>query len=107
MAAKTINIVPTAFPPIAAPTLSNQQRALVANALDLGAVCQPQRALQNRDAGRSSRLDRTRRRYACNRDGRGCGGLSEAASIAPIHRHQRSHYDATRAGWPGRDFHRS
>jgi hypothetical protein len=34
MAAKTINIVPTAFPPSVAPTLSNEQRALVANAVN-------------------------------------------------------------------------
>lgn len=34
MAAKTINIAPTLFPPAAAPTLSNKQRALVANAVD-------------------------------------------------------------------------
>jgi hypothetical protein len=34
MAAKTISIVPTAFPPAVAPTLSNEQRALVANAVD-------------------------------------------------------------------------
>lgn len=34
MAAKTINIAPTLFPPTAAPTLSNKQRALVANAVD-------------------------------------------------------------------------
>lgn len=34
MAAKTINIVPTAFPPTVAPTLSNEQRALVANAVN-------------------------------------------------------------------------
>ena len=34
MAAKTINIVPTVFPPTVAPTLSNEQRALVANAMN-------------------------------------------------------------------------
>lgn len=34
MAAKTIKIAPTAFPPTVAPTLSNEQRALVANAVD-------------------------------------------------------------------------
>lgn len=34
MAAKTINIAPTLFPQSAAPTLSNKQRALVANAVD-------------------------------------------------------------------------
>lgn len=34
MAAKTINIAPTVFPPSAAPTLSSDQRALVANAVD-------------------------------------------------------------------------
>jgi Protein of unknown function (DUF3313) len=34
MAAKTINIVPTVFPPTVAPTLSSEQRALVANAMD-------------------------------------------------------------------------
>jgi hypothetical protein len=34
MAAKTINIVPTVFPPSVAPTLSNEQRALVANAMN-------------------------------------------------------------------------
>lgn len=34
MAAKTINIAPTLFPAAAAPTLSNKQRALVANAVD-------------------------------------------------------------------------
>jgi hypothetical protein len=33
-AAKTINIAPTAFPPNVAPTLSNEQRALVANVLN-------------------------------------------------------------------------
>jgi Protein of unknown function (DUF3313) len=33
-AAKTINIAPTAFPPHVAPTLSNEQRALVANVLN-------------------------------------------------------------------------
>lgn len=33
MAAKTVNIVPTVFPPTVAPTLSNEQRALVANAM--------------------------------------------------------------------------
>ncbi|MBO4223835.1 DUF3313 domain-containing protein [Bradyrhizobium neotropicale] len=33
-AAKTINIAPTAFPPNVAPTLSNEQRALVANAVN-------------------------------------------------------------------------
>jgi hypothetical protein len=32
--AKTVNIVPTAFPPAVAPNLSNQQRTLVANAVD-------------------------------------------------------------------------
>ena len=34
MAAKTINIVPTVFPPTVAPKLSNEQRALVANAMN-------------------------------------------------------------------------
>ena len=34
MAARTINIVPTVFPPTIAPTLSNEQRALVANAMN-------------------------------------------------------------------------
>jgi hypothetical protein len=34
MAAKTINIIPTTFPPTIAPTLSNEQRALVANAIN-------------------------------------------------------------------------
>ena len=34
MAAKTISIVPTAFPPAVAPRLSNEQRVLVANAVD-------------------------------------------------------------------------
>ncbi|MGE0022136.1 MAG: DUF3313 domain-containing protein [Hyphomicrobium sp.] len=34
LAAKTINILPTAFPPTVAPTLSSEQRALVANAVD-------------------------------------------------------------------------
>jgi hypothetical protein len=34
MAAKTVNIVSTAFPPTVAPTLSNEQRALVANAVN-------------------------------------------------------------------------
>ena len=34
MAAKTINIIPTAFAPTIAPTLSNEQRALVANAVN-------------------------------------------------------------------------
>lgn len=34
MAAKSVNIRPTAFPPTAAPALSSEQRALVANALD-------------------------------------------------------------------------
>jgi hypothetical protein len=34
MAAKTVNMVPTAFPPTVAPTLSNEQRALVANAVN-------------------------------------------------------------------------
>jgi hypothetical protein len=34
MAAKTINIVPIVFPPSVAPTLSNEQRALVANAMN-------------------------------------------------------------------------
>jgi hypothetical protein len=34
LAAKTINIQSTAFPPTVAPTLSNQQRDLVANAVD-------------------------------------------------------------------------
>ena len=33
-AAKTINIAPTAFPPNVAPTLSNEQRVLVANAVN-------------------------------------------------------------------------
>jgi hypothetical protein len=33
-AAKTINIAPTAFPPHVAPTLSNEQRVLVANAVN-------------------------------------------------------------------------
>ncbi len=33
-AAKTINIAPTAFPPSVAPTLSNEQRVLVANAVN-------------------------------------------------------------------------
>jgi hypothetical protein len=33
-AAQTINIAPTAFPPDVAPTLSNEQRALVANAVN-------------------------------------------------------------------------
>lgn len=33
LAAKTVNILPTAFPPTVAPKLSNQQRALVANAV--------------------------------------------------------------------------
>jgi len=34
LAAKTINIIPTAFPPNVAPKLSNEQRALVANAVN-------------------------------------------------------------------------
>lgn len=34
LAAKTINIVPTAFPPTVAPKLSDKQRTLVANAVD-------------------------------------------------------------------------
>lgn len=34
LAAKTINIVPTVFPPAVAPKLSNEQRALVANAVN-------------------------------------------------------------------------
>jgi hypothetical protein len=34
LAAKTINIVPTALPPTVAPTLSNKQRTLIANAVD-------------------------------------------------------------------------
>jgi hypothetical protein len=34
LAAKTINIQPTAFPPTVAPKLTNQQRALVANAIN-------------------------------------------------------------------------
>jgi len=34
MAAKTISIAPTTFPPAVAPTLSNEQRALVANTVD-------------------------------------------------------------------------
>lgn len=34
LAARTINIVPTAFPPDVAPKLSNEQRALVANAVN-------------------------------------------------------------------------
>jgi uncharacterized protein DUF3313 len=34
MAAKTINIVPTVFPATVAPTLSNEQRALVANTMN-------------------------------------------------------------------------
>ncbi len=34
LAAKTINIQPTAFPPTIAPKLSNEQRALVANAIN-------------------------------------------------------------------------
>jgi len=34
LAAKTINIVPTVFPPAVAPALSNEQRTLVANAVD-------------------------------------------------------------------------
>jgi hypothetical protein len=34
LAAKTINILPTAFPPTVAPKLSNQQRELVANAVN-------------------------------------------------------------------------
>ncbi|WP_245303582.1 DUF3313 domain-containing protein [Pseudorhodoplanes sinuspersici] len=34
MAAKTVNIVPTTFPPTIAPALSNEQRALVANAVN-------------------------------------------------------------------------
>lgn len=34
LAAKTINIIPTAFPPSVAPKLSNEQRAIVANAVN-------------------------------------------------------------------------
>jgi hypothetical protein len=34
LAAKTINILPTAFPPYVAPTFSNEQRDLVANAVN-------------------------------------------------------------------------
>ena len=34
MAAKTVNMIPTAFPPTVAPALSNEQRALVANAVN-------------------------------------------------------------------------
>lgn len=34
LVAKTINIMPTAFPPTVAPKLSNEQRALVANAIN-------------------------------------------------------------------------
>lgn len=34
MAARTVNIIPTTFPPSVAPTLTNEQRALVANAVN-------------------------------------------------------------------------
>ncbi len=105
-AAKTINIAPTAFSPNVAPTLSNEQRVLVANAVNR-ALCKPQRSLQGCDAGRPSGPHRARRRYPCNRDRRGRSGhLGRDLNRCKFCGYQCSDPDPAHSDRLGRSLHR-